>query len=347
MSILSDQPNLEAGSNLSKVSKRSGRQNSEKKTAGRGIKKTLYEDNNISILSDQPNSEIGGTLSEVNKSYSQQNSEISIQAVNSKPNSDVSNQQQIHRTTDPISYSQTYDIDIESSSNLLEEQFTGLTNTFLTTTNHPSTSYATMFKIAAFVADHPDILSTANMIHQSKQRSWNQHMPKELLTREPLTPLSNQDNEKQSISESTLENPSQTAFDQLVAMILPSSKLADDDFQQLLEKSKAMFSEFQYTLNKDLKNLANEYLKNSSNLNALDERRFKRYINYDVTKKVLSKYLANARESEFMEITRDTLKRFIRAAFKVYVIHAYKEIQQEFSSYQKVLEDIKNMNAVT
>ncbi|CAG8837049.1 18955_t:CDS:2, partial [Racocetra persica] len=102
--------------------------------------RTLSEDSIISILSDQTNSEIGGALSEVNKSYSQQNSEISIKAVNSKPNSEASNQQQTHHITDPISYSQTYDIDIESSSHLHEEQFTGLTNTFLTTTNRPSTS---------------------------------------------------------------------------------------------------------------------------------------------------------------------------------------------------------------
>ncbi|CAG8442915.1 14591_t:CDS:2 [Dentiscutata heterogama] len=179
---------------------------------------------------------------------------------------------------------------------------------------------AILFEITTFVVNSPEIFSVANMIYQSKQISRSQSsISKELLIKKLLKLLLSQDNEKQSISESTLDleelkclflhtqNSSQAAFDQLVAMILPNSKLADDDFQQLLKKSKGMF----------------------------------RY------KKVLQKYLLNAQESKFIEVIQNALKRFIQTVFKVHVIHTYKEIQQEFSLYKKVLEDIKNMNSTT
>jgi len=79
----------------------------------------------------------------------------------------------------------------------------------------------------------------------------------------------------------------------------------------------------------------------------LDESMLNRYVDYDVTKKILQKYLTNARESELNETTQDSLKKFVQAAFKLHVTHTYKETQHEFSSYKKVLEDIKNMNSHT
>jgi hypothetical protein len=82
-------------------------------------------------------------------------------------------------------------------------------------------------------------------------------------------------------------------------------------------------------------------------MNVLDDTMLNRYVDYDVVKKVLQKYLTNTRESELTEMTQDTLKRFVQAAFKLHVIHTHKESQQEFSSYKKVLEDIKNMNCTT
>ncbi|CAG8652718.1 1356_t:CDS:2 [Cetraspora pellucida] len=110
-------------------------------------------------------------------------------------------------------------------------------------------------------------------------------------------------------------------------MILPNSKLADDDFQQLLEKSKSLFSEFYYILNKNLKNLAYDYIKNTSNydMNVLNKNQLNRYIDYDVTKKVLQKYLTSTKESEFTKVTQDALKRFIQEAFKLHIIYIYKE----------------------
>jgi hypothetical protein len=82
-------------------------------------------------------------------------------------------------------------------------------------------------------------------------------------------------------------------------------------------------------------------------MNVLDENMLNRYIDYDIMKKILQKYLTNARESELKEATQDSLKRFVQAVFKLHVIHTHKETQHEFSSYKKVLEDIKNMNSVT
>ncbi|CAG8558499.1 16132_t:CDS:2 [Racocetra persica] len=335
------------------------------------------------ISIDSHNSEVDSVQSEVNSVQTEVNStsilpnQYNTQAVNLELNNNVLNNNVLDKpqpqdTTDPIS----------SLTHSHEEQSPSWMNTFLDDDeNNYATkqlllqfpilafsSYnlfyqdATVFEIATFIADHPNILSMANMIYRSKQTKWNQSSTsKELLLGE-LSTLSDQ-----SIKESTLEarlriwleelkclflrnrNLSQTTFDHLVAMVLPSSKLADDDFQQLLEKSKSLFSEFHYTLNKDLKNLANEYTKNTSNYdtNVLDENGLNRYIDYDVTKKVLQKYLTSTRESEFIEITRDTLKRFIQAAFKLHVIHIHKESQREYSSYKRVLEDIKNLNSIT
>jgi len=57
-----------------------------------------------------------------------------------------------------------------------------------------------------FIADHPEILSIANMIHQSKKTSWNKpSIFKELLFTLTSTFLQNQDKEEQTIKESTLE----------------------------------------------------------------------------------------------------------------------------------------------
>ncbi|CAG8614782.1 6592_t:CDS:2, partial [Racocetra fulgida] len=284
------------------------------------ISRSPSEASSTSILSDQSNSEVGITSFEVNGVSNQQNSETSTQALDLKPIYDVFDQPWLQCTADPIPFSQTYEL--ESTSDLYEEQYPRRTSTFLDTTNQPFTltlgpvnifrQDVSVFEIATFVADHPEILSMANMIHQSKQRSWDQSsVLKEHLIREQSTLSQNQNKEQQLISESTLEelkclflrtrNPVQMAFDQLVATVLPTSKLADDDFHQLLEKSKAMFNEFCYTFNKNLKNLADEYIKNS---------RLSRYIDYDVTKKVLNKYLSNARESEFTEVTQNALKKF-------------------------------------
>ncbi|CAG8794324.1 7996_t:CDS:2, partial [Racocetra persica] len=252
----------------------------------------------------------------------------------------------------------------ESIKELHKEQSPSRANAFLEddeynySTKQPFTPNATVFEIATFVADHPVM---ANMIHQSKQKRWD--TSEEFSLRDPSLP----NQEPRSIKESTLEsrlriwleelkclflrtrNPSQAAFDQLVSAVLPSSKLADDDFQQLLEKSKATFSDFRHAFNKDLKNIALEYLNNFSNCNedVLDENNLNRFVDYNVTKKILQRYLASTRESEFAEITRDILKKFVQAAFKLHVIHTHKEIQREFSSYKKVLEDIKHMNSIT
>ncbi|CAG8560115.1 8100_t:CDS:2 [Dentiscutata erythropus] len=221
-------------------------------------------------------------------------------------------------------------------------------------------SDATVFEIATKVANRPEILHIANMIYQSKQQRWDQpSTSQEFPFREQSTSLPNP--EQLSIKESTLEvrlriwleelkclflrtqNPSQAAFDKLVAATLPSFKLADDDFQQLLEKSRSMFNDFRHVFNKDLKNIACD----NCNEDALDKNALSRYIDYNITKKILKRYLACARELEFAEMTRDALKRFVQAAFKLHVTHTHKEAQREFSSYKKVLDEIKNMNSIT
>jgi hypothetical protein len=71
------------------------------------------------------------------------------------------------------------------------------------------------------------------------------------------------------------------------------------------------------------------------NINVLNENILNRYIDYDVMKKILQKYLTNTRESELKEVTQDSLKRFIQAAFKLHVIHTHEEVQHEFSLYKK------------
>jgi hypothetical protein len=65
---------------------------------------------------------------------------------------------------------------------------------------------ATVFEIANFVAEHPEILSTANMIHQSKRTSWNKpSASKEPLFGELQTLIQNEDNKQPAIKESTFE----------------------------------------------------------------------------------------------------------------------------------------------
>ncbi|CAG8488532.1 36110_t:CDS:2 [Racocetra persica] len=126
-----------------------------------------------------------------------------------------------------------------------------------------------------------------------------------------------------------MQNLSQAVFNHLVTTVLPSSKLADEDFQQLLKKSKLMFNKFYHTFNKDLKILAKGYINNYSNedTNYLDESTLNTYINHDVSTKILQKYLSNTRELELADKTQET--------------------NCEFISYKQVLEDIKNMDQIT
>ncbi|CAG8810777.1 29053_t:CDS:2, partial [Racocetra persica] len=198
---------------------------------------------------------------------------------------------------------------------------------------------ASMFEIAKSIADHPNLLSMAYMIYKNKE-SFIKESSQEVRLRIWLEEL--------KCLFLRTRNPSQLAIDHLVDTVLPSCKLADDEFQQLLEKFKMTFNEFCHTFNKDLRNLAHDYIKNFSNDNEyLDESTLNRFIDYGVSKKILQKYLANTRELELSEMIQNTLRRFVQAAFKLHVTHIYKENQHEFSSYKVVLEDVKNMNNIT
>jgi hypothetical protein len=79
----------------------------------------------------------------------------------------------------------------------------------------------------------------------------------------------------------------------------------------------------------------------------VDEQSVNQYIDYNVTKKILQKYLSNARESKFTSTTQDALTNFIRAAFQLHILHAHKQTRGVFTSYKEVLEEIKNMNIFT
>ncbi|CAG8645253.1 22350_t:CDS:10, partial [Dentiscutata erythropus] len=164
--------------------------------------------------------------------------------------------------------------------------------------------------------------------------------------KELSTPLPNQDKEP-SLMNSTLEVRLRIWLEEL--KLLPNSKLTNDNFQQLLEKCKLMFNEFCHTFNKDLKNLAKDYIKNSSNDNRdyLNKSILNRYIDRDVSKNILNKYFTNTGELELTKTTQDALRKFVQAAFKLHATHIHKEDRHEFSLYKQVLKDIKSLNSIT
>ena len=71
-----------------------------------------------------------------------------------------------------------------------------------------------------------------------------------------------------------------------------------------------------------------------------------KYINYNITKKVLQKYLANTQKANFTKETHDALTDFTLKAFKLHITYAYKKIQNQFITYKEVLKEIQSLNVI-
>ena len=72
---------------------------------------------------------------------------------------------------------------------------------YLQLVHNPFSQDITVFEIATFIANHPEILSIANMIYKSKRTNWNEPLSLEASS----VLLTNQSKNKRLTKKSSLE----------------------------------------------------------------------------------------------------------------------------------------------
>ncbi|CAG8634711.1 282_t:CDS:2, partial [Dentiscutata heterogama] len=182
-----------------------------------------------SILPSEHNPyEISSTLFEFDSTLTPSDDQHNSETVSSEPNSNIP-AKRLHCIND----SQTYEFEFnELSFNLHEKQSLNRKNASISACSpHEIFCHdATIFEIATCVANHPEILSMANMMHKNKQISWKQPF-EEFTLREPSVLPPNQNKEKPSIGEMALETRLQIWLEELKCLFLrtcnPSQTIFD------------------------------------------------------------------------------------------------------------------------